>query len=142
MLTSLTRYGSLPQLVQDLNRYMIGFDDYYDRMLSHSSRSSFPNFNIVEVDSNTYRIEMALAGYTKDQLKVYTEEGRLVVEADKKDDESDRYYHKGLTSKSFKWVRVLSENLMVKSAKFENGLLTVILERVVPEKHKRADYLV
>lgn len=141
MVTSLTRYSSVPKLVQDLNSYLIGFNSYYDSMLTHASHSDFPKFNIVKNDKENYRLEMALAGYRKDQLKVYTEENRLVVEAEKQEDEKECYFHKGLTSKSFKWVRVLSDNLIVKDAKFENGLLIVNIERVVPEKHRRKDYL-
>lgn len=141
MTTQFNRYNSLPRLINDLNSYMIGFNTYYDSMLNTVSQSNFPKFNIVEVDKDHYRLEMALAGYTKQQLKVYTEEGRLVVEANKEEDANELFHHKGLTSKSFKWVRVLSDNLTVKDSKFENGLLIVNLERVVPEGHRRKDYL-
>lgn len=141
MFTSLTRYNSPSQLINDLNSYFIGFNSYYDNMMTYSTQSNYPRHNIVDVDNNTYRLEMALSGYDKSQLKVYTEDGRLVVEAEKQEDNKERYLYRGLSSRSFKWVRALTENLVVKEARFENGLLSVILERVVPEKYKRKDYL-
>lgn len=142
MVTSLARYTSPTQLIKDLNSYMIGFNSYYDDVLSYATQSSYPPYNVVEVDKNSYRLEMALSGYSKDSLRVYTEEGRLTVEADKQQEStSDRYLHRGLSHRSFVWSRVLSENLVVKDAKFENGLLTVNLEKVIPDNHKRKDYL-
>jgi molecular chaperone IbpA len=141
MVTSLTRYNSLNQLVGDLNCYMIGFNSFYDNTLMNSTQSTYPPYNIVEIEKNRYRLEMALSGYSKENLKVYTEDNRLHVEAEKKEETTERYLHRGLSSRSFSWVRVLTDNLVVKNVEFKDGLLTIMLERVVPESHKRQDYL-
>ena len=88
------------------------------------------------------RLELALAGFKKKEVYVYTQDGKLFVEGQKEDKETDtKYVHKGLAQRSFKRAWTLSDDTEVRSVDFEDGLLTIILGRIVPEYHKRKDYL-
>ena len=87
-------------------------------------------------------MELALAGFKKQEVKVYTEFGKLYVEGQKEDKEKDgEFLHKGLAQRSFQRVWTISDDTEVRSVKFEDGLLTVELGKVVPEHHSRKEYL-
>ena len=87
------------------------------------------------------RLEIALAGFKKKEVKVYTEYGKLVVEGnkDKKDDVD--YAHQGLAQRSFSRSWAISDDTEVRDVKFEDGLLTVTVGKIVPEHHARKDWL-
>ena len=87
-------------------------------------------------------MEVALAGFKKDEVKVYTEFGKLHVEGIKEEKEADgEYQHRGLAQRSFKRTWTLSEDCEVRQVVFEDGLLSIELNKIVPEKHSRKDYL-
>jgi molecular chaperone IbpA len=87
-------------------------------------------------------LELALAGFKKKEVYVYTQDGKLFVEGQKEDKETDsNYLHKGLAQRSFTRAWTLSDDTEVRSVDFEDGLLTITLGRIVPEHHKRKDYL-
>ena len=87
-------------------------------------------------------LEIALAGFKKEEVNVFTEHGKLFIEGQKEDKETDtNYLHKGLAQRSFTRTWTLADDTEVTSVNFEDGLLTVILGRIVPESHKRKDYL-
>ena len=87
-------------------------------------------------------LELALAGFKKGEVNVYTEYGKLFVEGQKSDTEEDRtFIHKGLAQRSFKRAWTLSDDTEVREVTFEDGLLRVILGKIVPEHHQRKDYL-
>ena len=87
-------------------------------------------------------MEVALAGFKKGEVKVFTEFGKLHVEGIKEDKETDAtYQHRGLAQRSFKRTWQLSEDCEVRQVVFEDGLLTVELGKVIPEHHSRKDYL-
>jgi molecular chaperone IbpA len=88
------------------------------------------------------KLELALAGFKKKEVYVYTQDGKLFIEGQKEDKETDtNYLHKGLAQRSFTRAWTLSDDTEVRSVDFEDGLLTVTLGRIVPEHHKRKDYL-
>jgi molecular chaperone IbpA len=89
------------------------------------------------VDENTFSLELALAGFAEDEVKVYTENSQLVVEAAKAETDQREYVHRGLAARSFTRTWTLSDDVEVKEVKFENGILAVALVRIVPENHKR-----
>ena len=144
-MTNLTRYttADLPTLLEKITRNSIGMDEYFDRLFKvHESTSNYPPYNLVQVSNVESRLEVALAGFRKKEVFVYTQDGKLFVEGQKEDKETDsNYLHKGLAQRSFTRTWTLSDDTEVKSVEFEDGLLTVVLGRVVPETHKRKDYL-
>jgi molecular chaperone IbpA len=144
-MTNLTRYtaADLPTLMERINRHSIGMDEYFDRIFNlHETTSNYPPYNLVQVSNVESRLELALAGFKKKEVYVYTQDGKLFVEGQKEDKETDsKYVHKGLAQRSFTRAWTLSDDTEVKSVDFEDGLLTVTLGRIVPDHHKRKDYL-
>ena len=89
------------------------------------------------------RLEIALAGFKKKEVAVYTEYGKLIVEGKKEDSktDTDTYSHRGLAQRSFTRSWTISEDVEVTSVVFEDGLLTVTLGKIIPEHHARKDWL-
>jgi len=145
IMTNLTRYtaADLPTLMEKITRNSIGLDEYFDRLFTlHETTSNYPPFNLVQVSNVESRLELALAGFKKKEVYVYTQDGKLFVEGQKEDKETDtRYVHKGLAQRSFTRSWTLSDDTEVRSVDFEDGLLTITLGRIVPDHHKRKDYL-
>jgi len=144
-MTNLSRYTSadLPALMDRITRNSIGMDEYFDRLFNlHETTSNYPPYNLVQISNVESRLELALAGFSKKEVLVYTQDGKLFIEGQKEDKETDtNYLHKGLAQRSFKRAWTLADDTEVSSVNFEDGLLTVILGRIVPESHKRKDYL-
>ncbi len=145
IMTNLTRYtaADLPALMERITRNSIGMDEYFDRLFNlHETTSNYPPYNLVQVSNVESRLELALAGFKKEEVHVYTEYGKLFVEGQREDKESDtRYVHKGLAQRSFKRAWTMADDTEVKEVRFEDGLLTVELRKIVPEHHSRKDYL-
>lgn len=141
--TSRFTAADLPALMERITRNSIGMDEYFDRLFHlHETTSNYPPYNLVQVSNVESRLELALAGFKKGEVYVYTEYGKLFVEGQKEDRESDaNYVHKGLAQRSFKRAWTLSDDTEVREVLFEDGLLTIILGKVVPEHHARKDYL-
>ena len=144
-MTNLTRYGAadLSTLMDKITRNSIGLDEYFDRIFSlHETTTNYPPYNLVQVSNVESRLELALAGFGKKEVFVYTQDGKLFVEGQKEDKETDtRYVHKGLAQRSFTRSWTLSDDTEVRSVDFEDGLLAITLGRIVPDHHKRKDYL-
>jgi molecular chaperone IbpA len=145
IMNNLVRYtaSDLPALMDRITRNSIGMDEYLDRLFNlHETTSNYPPYNLVQVSNVESRLELALAGFKKEEVKVYTEYGKLFIEGQKEDKESDaNYVHKGLAQRSFKRAWTLSDDTEVREVVFEDGLLTVTLSKIVPEHHVRKDYL-
>jgi molecular chaperone IbpA len=118
-------------------------DEYFDRLFNlHETTSNYPPYNLVQVSNVESRLELALAGFKKNEVFVYTQDGKLFVEGQKEDKETETsYVHKGLAQRSFTRSWTLSDETEVRSVDFEDGLLSITLGRIVPDHHKRKDYL-
>ena len=135
--------ANLDQLLDRINRNSIGMDEYFDRLFNlHETTSNYPPYNLVTISNVESRLELALAGFKKKEVYVYTQDGKLFVEGQKEDKETEtKYLHKGLAQRSFTRAWTLSEDTEVRSVTFEDGLLTITLGKVVPDHHARKDYL-
>ena len=144
-MTNLMRYtaSDLPTLLDKITRNSIGMDEYFDRLFNlHETTNNYPPYNLVQVNNVESLLEIALAGFRKEEVNVFTEHGKLFVEGQKADTESDRtFVHKGLAQRSFTRVWTLSDETEVREVIFEDGLLTVRLGKIVPEHHARKTYL-
>ena len=134
--------ADLPKLLEKINRNSIGMDDYLSRVFDlHETTSSFPPYNLVTVSNVESRLELALAGFSKKEVYVYTQDGKLFVEGQKEDKETETtYVHRGVAQRSFTRAWTLSDETEVRSVEFEDGLLSIVLGKVVPEAHKRKDW--
>jgi len=136
--------SDLPALMKRINEYSIGMDDYFDKVFSHFNETNlnYPPYNLVQVSNVESRLELALAGFKKEEVHVYTEYGKLFIEGQKEDKESSgNYVHKGLAQRSFQRAWTIADDTEVSEVKFEDGLLTVQLKKIVPDHHARKDYL-
>jgi len=134
--------ANLDQLMDRITRNSIGMDEYFDRLFHlHETTSNYPPYNLVNVSNVESRLELALAGFKKKEVYVYTQDGKLFVEGQKEDKETEtKYLHKGLAQRSFTRAWTLSDDTEVRSVDFEDGLLTITLGKIVPDHHKRKDW--
>ena len=141
---TLAQYHSanLPELLEKIQRNSIGMDDYLNRFWDSPTTQNYPPYNIVQVNNVESRLEIALAGFKKDEVSVYTEFGKLYVEGKKEESKGDgEFVHKGLAQRSFIRVWTISDDTEVRAVRFDDGLLVVELVKIVPEHHTRKDYL-
>ena len=140
---TLARYhaANLPDLLDKISKNSLGMDDYLNRFWNETQQVNYPPYNIVHVNNVESKLEIALEGFKKKEVNVYTEYGKLVVEGnkDKKDDVD--YAHQGLAQRSFSRSWAISDDTEVRDVKFEDGLLTVTVGKIVPEHHARKDWL-
>ena len=141
---TLARYhaANLPELLEKINRNSIGLDDYLNRFWDGPTTENYPPYNLVQIKNVVSRLEIALAGFKKDEVKVYTEFGKLSVEGKKEESKNDgEFVYKGLAQRSFERHWTLSDDTEVRSVSFDDGLLVVELGKIVPDHHARKDYL-
>ena len=135
--------ANLPELFEKIQRNSIGMDDYLNRFWDGVETSSnYPPYNVIQVNNVESRLEIALAGFKKKEVKVYTEFGKLYVEGKKEESETvGEIVHKGLAQRSFTRAWTLSDDTEVRQVSFTDGLLTVELGKIVPDHHARKEYL-
>ena len=140
---NIQRYSAadLPTLFDKISKNSIGRDEYFDSFWN-ASPSNYPPYNLIHESNVLSRLEIALAGFKKKEVKVYTEYGKLTVEAEKEEKtETGSYAHKGIAARSFSRQWSLADDTEIGDVIFEDGLLTVTLKKVVPEHHARKDYI-
>ena len=140
---NIQRYSAadLPTLFDKISKNSIGMDEYFDSFWN-ASPSNYPPYNLIHESNVLSRLEIALAGFKRDDVKDYTEYGKLTVEAQKEEKkEPENYTHRGLAQRSFSKQWSLSDDTEVGEVTLEDGLLTITLKKVVPEHHARKDYI-
>ena len=117
-----------------LARQFVGFDTLFDELNEMAARkeSNYPAYNIAKDDDEHYRIELALAGFSSDEISIETEKGVLSVAASK-GEEKGNYLHQGIAKRAFSKSFRLAEYIKVDDASYVDGILTIFLRREVPE---------
>ena len=115
-------------------RQFVGFETLFDELNAVSDRKepNYPAYNIAKDDDEHYRIEIALAGFTSDEITIQTEKGILTVEASKAE-ECGNYIHQGIAKRAFSKRFRLAEYMKVDDAQLIDGILTIFLYREVPD---------
>lgn len=125
----------------EIQKNSIGMDEWFRRFDStFETHTNYPPYNLVRESSIDFRLEIALAGYRREDIEVTTEWNKLFIEAKKVSDTDDEYLHQGLAKRAFTRSWTLSDDVEVKDVSFENGLLTIKLNRVIPEHQKKKVY--
>ena len=124
-----------------LYRSTVGFDqfaDLIDRALSKDTATNgYPPFNMEKTSDDSYRISIAAAGFSEDDLNVEVRENQLLISASKRDDEGQRtFLHRGIAQRSFEKKFQLAAHVIVTGATYENGMLHVDLRQEIPEALK------
>jgi molecular chaperone IbpA len=130
-----------PATLADLfnNQFFLGFDEQIDRWhnLTGVKFASFPPYNLIKVDDNHYTVEVAIAGYSKEDIEVTVEKDLLTVKSLEKESKSEaEVLHQGIAKRLWTQQFVLGEFMVVKEATLKDGLLTIKVEREVPEELK------
>ena len=127
---------SLFDQINSLTPYSIGFDTVFDRLSQNIDNSSYPPYNIRKVGEFDYTIELALAGFSKKDIEVKVVEGVITIKSIKENSEDDETLYRGISYRKFTKKFSLADDMEVKGAKLDNGLLSIDLERIVPEDKK------
>jgi molecular chaperone IbpA len=134
MNNSLTRLDAL-------NRALVGFDTMFDQMerrFANSVSNNYPPHNIIKTDENQYEIQIAVTGFSKEEISVTVENNVLVIKGESMttDYAPEQYLHRGLATRDFVKEFPLAEHIEVVGAETKNGMLTVKLVRNIPESAK------
>ena len=121
----------------------LGFDKFFDdveKLLSmdvQKTVSNFPPHNIIKLDESRYIVELAIAGFAKDEIEISVEDGKLTVKGERKEKETEvQYIHRGIGTRSFTKTLTIADTIEVKGAEFKDGILRIGLENIIPE-HKK-----
>lgn len=130
----------LPQVFKDFDKYFVGFDDTYNRITKmHDDLTkhipNYPPYNIKKVDENKYVIELAVAGFARQDVEVTLEDGKLIIKGNASDD-TDNFIFKGIANRAFTRTFALDDQIEIKDAAMLNGMLKIALERIIPEHRK------
>jgi len=146
IMTGLRKFGTkdLGAIVDAVERFSVGYDDLFYRLHSYgmgTPQNSYPPYNLVKDSETKWRIELALAGWSKDDIEVSTETNVLIISSKAAKDKGDgEYMQRGVATRTFARGFNLSDDVEVGEVKFENGMLIIELNRIVPEHQKRKVY--
>ena len=117
--------------------FFLGFNNQFVRWENNrKTTSTFPPYNVKKVDDDNYLIELAVAGYSREDLDITVDKDTLIIKSDRENDDDSDFLHKGIAGRNFTQTFTLGEYMVVNSASLENGLLTVKIEREIPEEDK------
>lgn len=127
--------------LNQLNRALIGFDrvfEDFENRWANNVQTNYPPHNVLKTGENTYEIQLAVSGFEKDEITVEVDQDRLVIigERLREEDADTVYLHRGLATRDFQKIFPLADHVEVKSSAIKNGILTVYLERIIPESLK------
>ena len=129
-----------PQDLQKMMGFSVGFDSVFDRFFDMDTTrdSGYPPYNIRKINEAQYVIEIALAGFSKDDIEIEVTEGNLAVRSKKEEETNgdDSFVHKGIAKRSFLRSWTLSDDIIVKGADLKDGMLIINLEKVIPDEKK------
>ena len=135
---SLSKYNTnnIEKFVNDVQKYSIGMDEWLNRMTS-VQQTNYPPYNVIQESAADIRLEVALAGFKSNEITVYTENNRLIIEGTKDVDGGKEYVYQGLSNRAFSRSWTISDDVEVNEVHFEDGLLTVKLSKIIPEHQKK-----
>ena len=128
--------------LDSIHRNTIGLEDWITRFDNafETSKVNYPPYNLIKESDTRFRLELAVAGFSKEDVEVTTEYNKLTVEAKQEDSATDEYLHRGLAARAFNRSWTLSDDVEIDEVTFTNGLLTVRLNKIVPDHQKRKVY--
>lgn len=134
-----TRDYYIHDLLDSLNRHYIGFDSLFNSIPQYESakqQSNFPPYSIRREGENRYSIDLAVAGFDKEDIDIQIKENVLTIKGDRAADDNEEYLFRGIANRSFQRSFTLDENVVIRGAVMKNGILNIFLEKIVPENKK------
>ena len=130
----------LPNLAAQLHRHSVGFDQMFNtlgRTFANSKQDgNYPPHNLVQIDETHYAIQLAVAGFSEDELEIEFKDRLLTIKGDQKEKGDVEYLHRGISARNFSRTFPLAEHVEVKGATVVNGILAISLELIIPEEDK------
>lgn len=125
-------------VVNDFHKHSLGFERALGALeqISNLKVGGYPPYNIRSVNDTTYMVEIAVAGFTKDELEIIVESGKLTVKGQKKVEENKQYLYKGIADRTFIRDYQIADTIHVKNASILDGILYILLENIIPEEMK------
>jgi molecular chaperone IbpA len=126
-----------PADLANLSRALVGFDHLFNQRLQQAT-NNYPPHNIVKYSDSDYAIEVAVAGFSKDEITVEVDQDQLIVRGVQSGNqiEGKEYLHRGLASRDFEQTWTLAEYMEIKDAEVKDGMLIISIERIIPESLK------
>lgn len=128
-----------PSALAQLNRALIGFDRIFNDFENRSRHSltNYPPYNILKQDEDTFEIEIAIAGFEKNDITIEVDQDELRIRGEKQgDDDQSKYVYRGLANRNFERIFTLSPHMVVGEAEMTNGILKITIQRIIPESLK------
>ena len=127
-------------MFKDMDKFLVGFDETYNRMAKfHDDMTknipNYPPYNIKKVADNKYVIELAVAGFAKSDIEVTFEDNKLIISG-KAQEDNDNFLFKGIANRAFTRTFLLDDHIEINDAAMMNGMLKIALEKIIPE-HKK-----
>jgi len=119
-----------------LSRALIGFDRIFTEAENRTQTNNYPPFNIIKRSDSLFEIELAVAGFNKDELTVEIDQDQLIIRGQKVTDDSKEYLHRGLAARDFEKSWTLADHMEVDEVELTNGILSVKITRMIPEALK------
>lgn len=119
--------------------FFIGFNrelDRFNNIHREATRQSFPPYDLVKLDEDTYKLSLAIAGFSKDEVEVSVDNGSLIIKGEKTEETSNEVLHKGIAARKFTRTFALGEYMEVDRAEMADGILSIFVERNIPEEKK------
>lgn len=131
----------LADISKDFDKFFVGFDDHFDKMhqLHQDLTKNIPNYppyNIRKTGENTYSIELAVAGFGQNEIDIELADGKLIVRGNVKNEDEDNFLFRGIASRAFTRTFALNDHIEVRDAELLNGMLKIVLDRLIPEEKK------
>ena len=120
-------------------RSTVGFDRLFDMLESGASgpnQEGYPPFDLISLEQNRFQITLALAGFRQDEIDITAQQNQLIVSGKRREDDKATYIHRGIATRSFERRFSLADHIKVSNADLKDGLLTIDLEREIPEAMK------
>jgi molecular chaperone IbpA len=131
----------LSNVPKDFDKFFVGFDEQFNRLAKmHDDITknipNYPPYNIKKTGDNTYLIEVAVAGFAKQDIEIELVDGKMVVTGKTHSDDDSSFLFRGIANRAFTRTFALDDQIEVKDAEMFNGMLKIFLERIIPE-HKK-----
>ena len=139
-MTLLTLKNAPFDMFKDMDKFLVGFDETYNRMAKfHDDLTknipNYPPYNIRKIEENKYVIELAVAGFGKSDIEISIEDNKLIISGNAKED-NDNFLYKGIANRAFTRTFLLNDHIEINDAAMMNGMLKIALEKIIPE-HKK-----
>lgn len=142
-MTTIAKYNTsnIQKFFEDIDRLTIGMDPFFSR-LDNLHVTNYPPFNVIDLGNGQQRLEIAVAGFSKSEISVYTENNVLTVSGTKESRPEENYKHHGIASRSFTRTWPISDDIRIGDVKLIDGLLSIEVLRIIPDHQKKRTYSV